>query len=733
MYPASRPRLFFTALKMTAEVLLLSLSCCRMLAAQTDSLLNAGFSYLDKYATTQDLGDARDAFRAFTKVLESNERNAQAHLGLGLTYAAVERQQLDPLSPNDATRPVNNTMAVRHLVEALHGADVDVDRAARALVMVTRREYDKGRLHAAVQALESQKIRSGEVQAAIGELYISLHDVERAEVATADPKTPNAKRVHSIAQLLQTAKVQEGGQAYFDALTAADPEAMDEFVRDARWIADSVEAASWSSHTTDDLKIHLARFWQRRAVRAGVSVPERLATHFARVQHATEEFSYYRQRVATRGAETIGPEIDTREYDVDDRAFTYVRYGEPDERITTRDSVPTAPQSMMSGNCKSARRRGEAAECPTDLAKGYVTYPFNETWVYRQLADHPVSFDFFLPPGDPHGWTLVADVVRCASQGTMPYSEAWLRDRMSVDPRYGILLAECEKRTGPGPDAARVQGIALPFVAERIKILEKAAKSDNAVPRPKHSVPVMMDVLQFAGDARRTDVTAVVTWPLRGFRVEDGVAAARVTFSITDTLTGTRTVSDTSVSIHLPPNAPTATARLYLHNQMPPSANALFRVSVHDLNADSTFSIVGDTIDVRSLSEDHLTISDIAIVSGGRGSWTRGDQQMSLLPRGAPARDFGAYYEAYGLPVGAHYTTTFTFQPQDEGLAAIVKKLKGSTSVSFTFNGENSSADTVVRELRALKSELPAGKYLLGVTVESAGQSARAARTVVLP
>src|SRR5207253_11245088 len=165
-----------------------------------------GFKYLDSYSESHDLGDARSAHRAFSEVLKKSPNNAQAHLGLGLAYAAVEKQQLDPLGLGDATKPVNHTMAIRHLVDALAG-DIDAHSAAQAIVTVARREYDVARMLEALAGLEKTKNQSEPVKSAIAELYIAMYDAPSAERALSEAQTVSAKRLRGISQLLQPTRV----------------------------------------------------------------------------------------------------------------------------------------------------------------------------------------------------------------------------------------------------------------------------------------------------------------------------------------------------------------------------------------------------------------------------------------------------------------------------------------------------------------------------------------------
>lgn len=689
---------------------------------RTDSLVEAGFRQLAAYEQTQRLADARNAHRAFSEVLRQNPHHARAHLGLGLAYAAVERQQLDPLGFNDATRVTNNTLAVRHLVEALKG-DADAGSAARGLVAVTRREYDVDRFRASIAALENVGSPDEAVSAALGELHIALYAPERAEAIARSATTPQARRVLGIAQLLQ-GQSEAGGRNYLAALAAADSIALTEFVRDARWLADPIEADAWKALGVPGLRQRLQQLWERRALRSGISTAERLATHFARVQRAVHEFSYYRQRVAVGPAKSVDLRMDGTEFDVDDRAFVYVRYGEPEERIRTIVGNVAAEDTVPRGQPQRAANYQRNQPFPT-----------NESWVYRRLADHPLSFDFFLI--DARGWTLTYDVVRC-SGSTLPYSDYYLRDRLAVDPRYGLLLAECQQggALGRAFDPVTVANIAAPFIKERDQLLSKAVVRDNSVPRTVKNVPLLADVLQFAGNAKQTSVTAVVMWPLNavaGKSDADGdFFASKLSLVIADTLTGLVTRKDTTISFRRPPGSPASEARVYLTVNATPTENAFYRLTIRDLNADSVVTMIGDSIDVRQLSADRLTLSDIALVSDAeKGSWVRADRRLSLLPSGAALRDFSVYYEAYGLTPGAKYQTEISFEPEEEGLARLLAKLQGNRVVALKFEGEATAA--TVRELQAIRSELPRGKYTLRISLTSNGVTAAESRKLRLP
>ncbi|MGQ0816100.1 MAG: hypothetical protein ACT4O1_16845 [Gemmatimonadota bacterium] len=680
--------------------------------AQTgvDSLLDIGFRYLEAYERTMDLRDARAAHRVFKEILRGAPNQPRAHLGLGLAYTAVQGQQLDASGFNEATRVTNNTLALRHLVEAVKG-EVDMGTAALAMLVVTRREHDDRRVHTAIRALETVHSRDERVRAVLAEMYIAIGKPENAEAVAYPGTSAGTLRVLGIAQLLQHGGTEEGERNYTESIARADAATLAELVLDAGWLADPEEAAAWKILGPDDLQKRLLLFWKRRALRSGVTTSERLATHFARVRHAMQEFSYYRQRVAVRGAKSVDPRMDARGYHVDDRAFTYVRYGEPDERIRTID--------------------GE--------------YPTNESWIYRRLAERPISFDFFLLPFDAHGWTLVADVVRCPGSGagpglrpTLPYSEAYLRDRQQVDPRYGRLLAACQPGMGRRIDPGNIAAIAMPFIKERGAYLNQAVLEDNAVTRTRRNVPLLVDVLQFAAEGEQNSVTALVLWPLSAMTprsgADDEFIRAKVALTVADTLTGVTVSKDTTILIREAQAAPAAAARMYITISAPPSPNAVYHISFRDLNADSVTTIVRDTIELRVFHNGKLAISDIALVSEMEmGSFKRGDRSLSLLPQGTAPSKFAIYYELYGVAPEATYVTQIDFDPLEKGVASALARLKGKRAIMFSFTGSNHAPDAIVREMHAIESEMPAGRYKMTVTVRSGAETVTRSRQLILP
>jgi hypothetical protein len=674
----------------------------------------AGYSWLAVYDSTHHLADARRSHAAFTEALRKVKDFPDAHLGLGILYVAVEGVQLDPIGLGDATRVPNNMLGTRHLFAALdHGADRN--RAARALREVAFREFDRQRVREIADRLAAATLNDTG-KAIIAELYLGAFAADRALQVLGAGGSASTRRVRGIAMLFDRGTMENGAQQYFEALASADSALLNEFALDARWLADPDEARTWAGLDAAQLRARLRDFWLRRVVVSAVTPAQRLATHFARVQHAREEFNFYRQRTARFGAEstasmTTEPVVGVsrsislgthgRLYHVDDRAFVYVRYGEPDERIRTAG---------------------------IDM--------WNESWVYRRLIDRPVSFDFILPVDkqlDARGWTLTYDVMSCGRSGNLPYYEEYVRDRQVVDPRYSAILQHCTLGRGKKIAQADVDAVALPFAKEREVFLTNAVVRDNAVPPTRKNVQLLTDVVQFRGNPADSDVTAVVAWPLNELTAgRDGLYRAKVSFFIADTLKN-RTVSRDTVLVVRMPASGSATVRVHMTLPSPAADRALYRITLRDMNDTTITTVVGDTLDVRPSSRV-LALSDIALAANvAGGSWQRSGRSLSLLPRGVAPSRFQAYYEIYNIAPQTAYTTRITFIPEGDALAKALQKLRGSREVSFGFNGENTGATDVVTELRAIGTELPAGVYTLRVAVIAAGQTATRERLVRIP
>ena len=685
--------------------------------ATLDSLITEGHRWLNAYLESKDLGDARRSQSAFNQALSKQRNFPAALLGLGVLHASIEGLALP--SNTDATGLSNHALAIRYLFDALKAGVRDAS-AYEALRNVIVREFDHSRLRDVLKKVQEYPPGDEAGRVAMAELYVRADQPERAISLLAGLPSVAAQRWLAIARLANPNTRDQAASTYLAALAAADSAQLQQFILDARWLADAEESRTWSGLAWPQMRTRLAAFWEKRALTSGVSVPERLATHFARINHALDEFNFYRQRVARfvadsvnrvnintppaiTAASAVSPGIHGRLYHVDDRAFVYVRYGEPEERIRT---------------------------VTNDLS--------NESWVYRRLADQTVSFDFFLPINsgamkiDARGWTLISGVMHCGTTSDLPYIESYVRDRQSVDPRYSNILQHCSKQN---VSVADVDAIAMPFAVERRKFLTNAMVRDNAVPITVKDIPVMVDVVQFRGAGQTTDVTAVVAWPLQPFTVNaDGIYRMRMSFFIADTLTGKTTSRDTIINVRPPANAPNPSVRVHVTLPATAAQQSFYRIALRDMNRDSVNAIVGDSIDVRSFGADALAISDIAIAAPvDGGTWVRRDRRLSLLPKGASVSKFRLYYEIYGVPPQREYTTSITFIPQGDALTRLVAKMRGSQTVSLKFDGTNESNESTVVETREVGTELPAGNYLMKISVTAGGRTAVTERILKIP
>jgi hypothetical protein len=683
-----------------------------------DSLVEEGNRWIAAYRESQDLGDARRAHTAFTQALSKRKNHPAALLGLGVLHASIEGAAL-PINA-DVTGLTNHTLATRYLGDALK-AGVREGRAYEALRTILIREFEHDRLRDVLKLAEMYKPEDDRGKAAIADLYIRAGKRELAIALLGSPATVDGRRMLGIALLGSSQTRDRGGAMYMEALAQADSAQFQQFILDARWLADTEESKLWSTLDWQQLQSRLTPFWQKRALTAAVSLPERLATHFARINHALDEFNFYRQRVAwfvadsvnrvsintpptLTSANAVSTGIHGRLYHVDDRAFIYVRYGEPDERIRT-------------------------------VASGL----FNESWVYRRLADNTVSFDFFLPMNagamklDARGWTLISSVMHCGATSELPYIEDYVRDRQKVDPRYTMILDHCSRRSISRAD---VDAMAMPFEKERRSFLANAMVRDHALPKTVKDVPIMVDVVQFKGSSpATTDVTAVVAWPLAPFTGDaNGIHRIRLSFFVADTINGKTETRDTTINVRAPANSPNASVRVHVTVPAAAAQGSFYRVALRDLNHDSVNAVIGDSIDVKNFAVQPLTISDVAIAAPtDGGTWVRRDRKLSLLPKGAAVASFRLYYEIYGVAPQAEYTTSLTFIPQGDALQKLVARVRGSQTVTLKFNGRNETSEQTLVETRAMGTELPSGNYLMRISVTANGQTAATERMIRIP
>lgn len=650
-------------------------------ADTTDTSLR-GFAALEQHRTSGDLAHASDAARAFATALRENPNDPVAHYGLAATLFNARK-----------TMTIVRQFGVAH-GEALHAAKRSLEKAlelkpnygdaARLLLQVAEQAGDQKALERALAAMPA---------AAPAAAPTAKAAVEKAPVTAAD-------YVRRAAELYARGENVAAYNAYRAGLELWDRAGADAYVYDILVTADKQEVISLTDGDPAKRRAALERFWQKRAVRGGISVPDRIAEHYRRLDGARTRYPLPREEGRHLPLNVYGKERTGLERELDDRGLIFVRYGEPTERIHGRDY-----QERI------------------DMRSHELGH---EAWAYRDPDGRYRIYHFF-------GGRLEADVLRGIARPTLDGSPTVSPDAMErlarLDSRYAFMAARLEtiknyrnmaalippenieaRRAIEARIADRYEDIRrqnLRMSERNRDMLFAAFDEDAAYPRFTRQLTMFHDFATFRGDGC-TDVVYSVAAPTSGYNLSVAVAD---TFTWQTQSVDTLVLKGSAVGMYL-----RSTGVLC----MEPDYNAYVRFTA---SIDSvTGATAGGNLMIPDYSGSRLMISDLLFGSDEDGPFVRGNARIAIVPprQFKQNEPFRLFYEIYNLPAGARYKTTLTFETKESN--PVVKLFKGSNKVTFSFEGETSTAG-VAQEIRTLTPQIEDGEVELTVTVQAGTQT----------
>ncbi|MGQ0561631.1 MAG: hypothetical protein ACT443_07140, partial [Gemmatimonadota bacterium] len=327
-------------------LVLFSLVLCAPAFAQTGQgeHVTRGLAALERFEQAGDAEAAADAARSFALALRENRDDAWAHYGLGMTLFKA-RKTMAIVRRYGAADGEAIFVAKRSLLRALD-LKPDFREAAEALALVAARLEDTSALERARGVLGKRDDRAG-----------------------------NAACLAGI-------------DAWNEASAAA-------CAADLDIIASDHERQALRAGTLGERAAAVRLFWQKRAVRDGVSSEQRIGEHYRRLAIARRDYRRPERRGAPGPGAIVKPHA-ARATEIDDRGVIYVRYGEPFDKISVTNALTRA----------------------------------NETWAYRQ-PDGSVQHFRFAALDFSSGYQLVSDPVAMLNVGfdsfRMGGPRAWAR------------------------------------------------------------------------------------------------------------------------------------------------------------------------------------------------------------------------------------------------------------------------------------------------------------------
>jgi hypothetical protein len=684
-----------------------------------DALLRRGFAGLRLYELAgldEDLRRARDAFE---EAARREPALAWAHFGAGLTWSR------DP----ELTGPAPRVVAGRAFAEALgrdarsrasrafrRALDIDPGLTEAALALadlpVARRSADE--LAAARVALD-RAVLEGHADArtslALAEVANAQHDfgaaLPFAERAAFAPDPPPAARYVLARTLLGGADRDAGAREYFAAIDGATPDVARRIYDDVRPVATEAEIAAWENADPDGRRAWLRSYWELRAALAGVDVPERIAEHYRRIDRALEFYPRRRRYGAPPSNALL---LERPDLPFDDRGIVLLRHGEPVRIIRSVGGLQ------------------------------------NESWVYPALEGgyRLLHFANYGSPGGSGGGAgdpFTSNADGAIGQGYAEYvlvynllcGPDYLADRILFDPR--LRFASCDDFDRRSI-SAEVRRDAL-----------AALRTDSHGPDFAKRLPFVYDIFAFRGARGLTDLTAAIELPAADLQPTPSAVgtarAIRASFIVADTLDRRVTRIDTTLVVRLPlERERDAVVLALLYMPVVPGAGLAQRLVVRDAADSASGAMLGRYLDVPDFYGDSLMLSDVVLAAPGQdGPFRRGSASLRLVPtREYGGGAFDVFYEVYNLAPDRNYSTALLVERDGGGLGRSLKRLfgGGGPEVRLRFEGRaRPESDGVVREVRAVETNLPPGRYRLRITVTDGVTGASVTRerpfTVVEP
>jgi hypothetical protein len=132
--------------------------------------------------------------------------------------------------------------------------------------------------------------------------------------------------------LFAVGRSSEAAAAFRTSCATGDSLTLESLWTDIRGLATADEIADWETRSSISRCAHLGDMLAERALRAGLSIRERLAVHYERLERARTDWLLRSPRVQAGAADSLGRHPDL---EFDDRGLIYLRLGEPDEEAYT--------------------------------------------------------------------------------------------------------------------------------------------------------------------------------------------------------------------------------------------------------------------------------------------------------------------------------------------------------------------------------------------------------------
>jgi len=524
-------------------------------------------------------------------------------------------------------------------------------------------------------------------------------------------------------------------------------------------LATEAERSAWSNlaaspESNTAACAFLYGFWTERAMRAGLTMPERMAQHEKRLQYAHR--AYRRPRTVECTGQTV--ELGTLTNRIggchpvlDDRGVVYVRMGGPDRVATFAGFVeyvyispscyaPNESWAYDSPNGTrvfhfSAGTGGWGFQLVDNLSSVYICGSPDAVRTVQPLIKDAQQF---VNAGERKRCTVTSGELSPGMGGGRPSIEriAYLvlpdlyLSRQALDPWYASMafrfripmpdtlcwyLDQIDVRTGEVFDSQRE------LASERHATWRHAYFVIDSVPDQPESAlnaNLLVEVLQFGADEETTrlwfngvvegepytavtDSAGLHRYEVYAFLGMIGPDGAYRTVGQNSVLTVDHELGDgESIPFRIPAEAGPGLLR--------------YNISVRDAGQRKPGLATGnystDSIVVRTMIGELPELSDVVVAPDSGGTWTVAGE---VFLRPSPRHNTGAdgiahvYLEAYGLTPRAPYTAAFRLEPED-----------GDQPFEIRFEGQAGAGAVNSMYFRLNLSDSEPGFYRMTVTVK---------------
>jgi GWxTD domain-containing protein len=515
----------------------------------------------------------------------------------------------------------------------------------------------------------------------------SFDAANAAALRLRDTPPSGLSELESARSLFAVGESDEATDAYWRAVAGmSDDRVVLEMGRDLRPIFDPQESVEWADPMTGEERADwVRRFWGRRAARDLVSESERIAEHYARLRYVRKNYRRVSEAQSRLAPDRFGR---TNDEVLEDRGLIHVRLGEPDQ------TVPC-------------------------LRGGNTIY----SWIYRGEDGRPLPLHFS-PARGVDDWSF-ASVLPVSCYAVLG----------SVSPYYNSLWYRLSQSGGVGR---------LSYTVDERNRSEAAVR--YALASDRHRLPLDgflefgYEWLFFRGAEPGTiETTLSYGIPIRKLECDDEkesqVCSVEVRASIFDRDT---VVARGDAAGQLEP----LSKRLWIlgHVRMTAASGSwLYRVAAFEPRTEASEGPLRGNWGRGRFAVPELwrrndstavSISSLVLARPGDGDWVRGGHGLALNPLHIyrPDATVELYYEIYGIPVNATYTTEIVLvkaddppmqalDPPIEWVNELLEKKRSALRLRFDEAGTRHRRTWIERRITLTLRGVGPGRYVLVLAV----------------